>query len=212
VFTICCVIGHAASAEEKASGVALGVRAAYGVPMGPATSANGDDLQKSISGGIPLWFDLGYRVSPRLYIGAFFIYEFGFLGSEISACQSGGGVSCDIHDIVFGGNLQLHIRPGKRFDPWIGGGAGYELLSFSASANGRGASASISGFQLLDLQVGGDLRFSSSFVLGPFLSLSFGQYDSMSRTDVQGNKADMCITNTAVHEWLLIGVRGQYAL
>jgi hypothetical protein len=82
----------------------------------------------------------------------------------------------------------------------------------SASANGRDASLSASGFQLLDLQIGGDVRFSPSFAIGPFVSLSVGQYGSVAGTDDLGNRKDALIMNTAAHEWLLIGVRGQYAL
>jgi hypothetical protein len=144
-------------------------------------------------------------LNPHVYLGAFFIYEFGFLpDAAASLCQSGGGLSCDVHDISFGANVQFHTRPGARFDPWIGAGVGYERLSLSASANGRDASLSASGFQLLDLQIGGDVRFSPSFALGPFVSLSFGQYGSVSGSDALGNRTSAPIADTAVHEWLLI--------
>jgi hypothetical protein len=199
-------LSHVARADETPSGFSLGVRAAYAAPMGEAET--GTDLDKSISGGVPLWLDVGYRVSPHVYLGAFFIYEFGFVGADCKSIN----VSCAVHDITFGANVQFHIKPGARFDPWVGVGAGYEVLGFNASYNGERASATVSGIQLLNVQLGGDFRPSSSFAVGPFLSLSLGRYGSTSETDAHGRQSDTSIESPAIHEWLLIGVRGQYVL
>jgi len=43
--------------------------------------------------------------------------------------------------------------------------------------------------------------------VGPFLSLSFGKYGSASQ---DGNSVD--INQTAMHEWLTLGLRGAFRL
>ena len=66
------------------------------------------------------------------------------------------------------------------FIPWVGAGIGYEELKIKASSGGLSQSATVSGFELLNLQGGGEFLTSSDFSVGPFVSLSFGQYRSAS--------------------------------
>ena len=59
---------------------------------------------------VPLWFDVGYRLSPALYLGAFFQYGFAFVNKD-NATGCDQGISCSAHDISFGANLHYHILP-----------------------------------------------------------------------------------------------------
>jgi hypothetical protein len=66
-----------------------------------------------------------------------------------------------------------------------------------------------SGWDYLMLQAGADYHGSALFGVGPLLILGFGQYDTASAS--QGsNSGSSSIQNTALHEWLAIGLRGTF--
>jgi hypothetical protein len=74
------------------------------------------------------------------------------------------------------------------------------------------------GFEFFNLQAGLDIQVVEHLFIGPFLTLAVGQADSMS-IDCSTSAAGVCdqfgtsrdIANTALHQWLLLGVRGTYA-
>ena len=227
-----------ASVESAhAEGFELGARAGYGIPLGKAeadetvggTTVN-NDLSKGVSGMIPLQLDVGYRVIPSLMVGGYVMYGFGFLGSQISdscdkakaqATATGGDVSCGVHDVRLGIQLNYHFTPDASVDPWIGAGFGYEWLSLSESATVLGQTVDISGtlhgWELLNLQGGVDFSVAPKFGLGPFASFSLAQYGKTS-SSCSGSACGATtteskdITNTAMHEWLLLGIHGAFVL
>jgi hypothetical protein len=73
------------------------------------------------------------------------------------------------------------------------------------------------GFELINLQGGADFSVAPGFALGPFLSLSVGQYSKAS-TSCSGNGCSAFdsqsddIKEKALHEWLTLGVRGTLVL
>jgi hypothetical protein len=206
------VAGSAAAAGSAPTGIELGARTGYVLPMGQADGASGDDLSNIFSGQIPIWIDAGYRASPHLYAGAFFQYGVAFLADKTSnaAMCNQGGVSCSGNDILLGANLHYHVMPQEGFDPWIGVGVGYEWLNINASLGSASAAVQTKGWQFVDFQLGGDIKVSPDFGIGPFVMLSLGQFDSVSSSNSSGHDASSDITNQALHEWLTIGVRGAY--
>jgi hypothetical protein len=171
---------------------------------------------------IPIWVDAGYRVNPSIYVGAFF--QYGFMSVKSSNNNGSGcpqGLDCSAHDIQIGANLHYHILPATSFDPWVGVGVGYEWVGLSAKGTYNLAgnnyavdtSSTVKGFQFLNLQAGGDYRATPDFGVGPFISLSLGQYSSYSSTDNPSSTTiSGDLTDKGMHEWLTIGVRGQYNL
>lgn len=220
---------------QSDSGFALGLRVGYAIPMGKLgalpTQAGGaadtshDSVHDEIKGMIPIWLDVGYRIDPALYVGAFFQYGFGLVNKDNpnnSACNQ--GISCSAHDLAFGANLHYHLMPDAPFDPWLGLGLGYELLTASASGTETlllpqsvtvDGSTTVKGFQFLVLEAGGDFKATPALAVGPFVNFALGEYTSWSSTvtangasqDTSGNLQD-----TGLHEWLTLGVRGQYNL
>jgi hypothetical protein len=77
------------------------------------------------------------------------------------------------------------------------------------SAGGADASATATGFEFGNVQLGGDIPIAPNFAIGPFVSLSFGQYGDLSVSQ-GGTSMDMTITSKSFHEWLAFGVRGVY--
>jgi hypothetical protein len=211
----------------KENGLALGLRLGYALPMGKAGApANGffvdtskDNLPDNLSGMIPIWLDVGYRVNPSIYVGGFFQYGFAFVNKDTrQECSQGN--SCSAHDIAFGANVHYHILPAAPFDPWLGAGLGYEIGTLSESGNSAlghfDYSVNFNGFQFLILEAGGDFKASPDIAVGPFLNFAIGQYStySSSTTGNNGNTVlqDGDLTDTGMHQWLTIGVRGQFSL
>jgi outer membrane protein W len=203
-----------AAADDGPTGIELGARLGYGIPLGSATgdstvngqTVKGASMSDTISGMIPIWLDAGYRFTPNLMAGIGFLYGFGSVPSSQAECSQ-NGVSCSIHDLMFMIQGQYHIMPVGPLDPWVGLGLGYESLGLSASAGGQSASQSVSSLPFLMLQGGADYKVMPALGVGPFVALSFGQYSSIS-SDTPN--APTSIDNKAFHEWLIFGVRGTY--
>jgi outer membrane protein W len=219
------MVGTEARAADgaKASGIEIGLRTGYKLAMGDVNGAGTQTvgnltvnvpevkLSDSISGGVPLWLDLGYRINPNIFVGGFIEYAFLFVASQNT--QTGGGcpngASCSAHSITFGLQGHYHFLPDGPFDPWAGIGFGAESVSASASANNQSTDSGLSGLQFVFFQLGGDYKVMPNFGVGPFAAFSLGQYSSES-TGSGGQSASIDIKNTALHEWLTIGVRGAY--
>jgi hypothetical protein len=196
---------------EGIHGLELGVRVGYGVPFG--TSGDTTSMSDAIKGMIPFWADVGYRIDSNWYLGGFFQFGLGLLPSN--AQQAGcniQGVSCSENNLRFGVNVHYHILPNQTLDPWVGIGAGYEILNISASAQGISTSVSTRGFEFGNAQLGLDYKVSSAFGVGPFVTFTIAQFSDLSASlngqDVQG----VGITNKKIHEWLIFGLRGVFDL
>src|SRR5262249_21733668 len=160
-----------------------------------------------IKGMFPLWLDAGYRFNSNLYLGGFVQYGFGLSPSSCS-----GVVTCSsIRDLRFGLNLHYHFLPGETVEPWLGIGAGYEILSGTVSANILGipfeTSQSARGFEFANLQAGLDWRISPTFRAGPWVGFSLAQYSEHTSDDVSRDVADK-----SIHHWLMFGLRGTFNL
>jgi hypothetical protein len=217
--TIVLGCGATDSALAEDTGFEAGLRVGYGIALGDAAGGPDDELSDGISGQIPLILDVGYRVIPSLFIGVYAQYGFGIVGDRISEpCDVTDQIDCSAQDIRLGIQGLFHVSPGEKLDPWIGLGFGYEWMTLAVEGGGLEFSSTFSGFELFNLQAGLDVAVSEHFYLGPFLSFSFAQYDTVS-TDCSGAAiAPICsasiegdIEDTALHHWLILGVRGAYA-
>jgi hypothetical protein len=189
------------------SGFELGLRVGYSRPMGGI--AQDAPLSDIVSSRFPLWFDVGFRIGPHWYVGAFL--QYGFVSMPSSYCGK-----CSAHDIAGGAGAMVHLTPHALIDPWLGIGAGYE--SVSGTEHTFGNNFSFSGFQLFNLQGGVDYTLEH-LALGPFVSLSVGQYSTSTITvfpdPALGGNGSVSTTvgdikGQVLHEWLTIGVRGAY--
>jgi len=204
--------GPSGSEQSELSGIELGVRVGYGLPLGTAygipvgavvQNAKWSDL---ISGMIPFWADVGYRIDPNWYVGGFFQFGLGFVPS--SFCQ---GASCSSNDLRFGLDVHYHFLPGGTLDPWVGLGAGYEIWNLSVSSGGISGSASTNGWEFGNAQLGLDFKFSPEVGVGPFVTFSVAQFANASAS-VQALSLSQSITNKTIHEWLIFGLRGVFDL
>lgn len=206
--------GNTARADATPTGVEVGLRTGYAIPLGDAAGGNpSTSLSNVYSGMIPIWVDAGYRLNPNMMVGAFFQYGITMLntgnGSPLQGCST-SGVSCSGNDMMFGVQFHYHFMPDQTIDPWAGIGVGYEIASISESAQGVSAGESFNGFQFVNLQVGGDYKVMPNLGVGPFVMFSLGEYSGCSLSGGLGGGGSCTIQNTAMHEWLTFGIRGAY--
>ena len=185
------------SAPPDAGGkIKVGLRLGYMLPMGD--SAKDVKLGDSVSGGIPIWLDLGYMVTPNIMVGLYASYAFLMLDSKIKDACDAASVDCSASQLRFGLQGQYHLSPAESFDPWFGLGIGMELVDVKQGD----AKSGLSGLEFANNMAGGDFKAGSSLAVGPFVSFSVGQYSKTTGD----NGAD--IKDKAMHQWLTLGVKG----
>jgi hypothetical protein len=215
------------------TGLALGVRIGVGLPLGSLSGAANDGLSNIISAEVPIWFDAGYRFTPNWYLGAYFMYGFGFLGSAATdpngdfAAALGSpcgqqSVGCSIHDMRAGIDAAYHLLPGGRVDPWLGLGIGHEWLdgniSFVDPVTNLNQSFGVGyrGWEFVNVQVGLDIKkILPNLGIGPYAALTVSEYttaEEPARNQPMGliTSSSVSVQNTSLHEWLMFGVRGEY--
>lgn len=210
-----CMMGTfmASSAAAQNGGFEGGLRTGYAVALGETSDNN--DLDDLVSGVIPIWVDAGYRMDESLFFGGYFQYGFGFVGNGPDDGCDASGVDCSTSSMRLGAQIHYHVSPDSSADVWFGYGLGYEWLNFSVDAPSAEFSATASGFEFANLQLGIDFRASENFYIGPVLSFSLGQYSSQDYDDCSGTAAVLCsvdgdIDDTSLHEWLFLGIRGGF--
>jgi hypothetical protein len=91
-------IGCSRSAAAQLKGPELGIGTGYSLPFGDIAidAAEMDDI---VSRAVPIIVDAGYRILPKVMIGAFFQYGFGSLGSDYDrACVE--GFECKVRNLL----------------------------------------------------------------------------------------------------------------
>jgi opacity protein-like surface antigen len=182
-------------------GLEIGFRLGFAIPAG-----NAGDLTDEMSGMIPLVVDAGYHLKQNFYLGLSFQYAFGLFSTDYC---SESGASCSASDSRLDLNLHYRLSPGQECDPWVGIGIGYEWLTLNDVVSSESGHRTASGFEFANLQIGGDFQVAPTVGIGPFLSISFGQYQALS-VKGSGYLSDMTVTSSEIHQWITIGVRGIY--
>ena len=206
---------------ETGSGLSLGLRAGYGVPLGSA--GDGSSLNQLTAGAVPIQLDVGYRLDEHWLAGGYFGWGPARIASAAKRTLAAQGAT-DVggHAVQRLGLQGIYtFLPEARFAPWAGLGLGYEWTRYASArlntATGTAdAEIGMGGFEAI-VQVGGDYRLSRGFTIGPFATLSFGQFrNHVSDVDVKsGTVADpgtTSVSSKGIHEWLQLGVRGTFEL
>ena len=160
------------------TGLTVGVRLGYAAPFGDAkTTALSDVVDRSLLLGA----DVGWFFGRHLYAGASFAYGFAHNATgAASTCPSTPDVACTASELRFGLAAHWHFLPTRRLDPWVGLGVGYDVVNLRSS-DGSGelvSSASLHGFDFLDLSAGLDAKPAAWLGIGPYLGASLGHYAS----------------------------------
>jgi hypothetical protein len=190
--------------------VSLGLRAGYAPAMGDA--AKDSKMSDNTKSQIPLQLDALYKVTKDIGVGAYFSYGFAQVGDP--GCDE-TGVDCSGNVMRFGVQAHYTFNQLKApLVPWAGLGFGYEMANIEATYPGGKVNIDASGFEFLNLQVGGDYAVTEKFAVGPYLQFSIAQYSKLKVED-SGDPTenfDGDITDKAVHEWFGFGIRGKFDL
>ena len=191
------------STADAAGKLFIGLRLGFGLFLGKAT---GDEpALVDYSNKIPIWLDLGYRVTPSLLVGLY-----GQFAPATMKCPE--GFFCSGSTVMrFGVQAQYGFSPGATFAPWAGLGIGYEMTKNTVKTAGIESKADLSGVEFANLQVGADYMVSPAVGIGPFLSFSIGRYSS-GNFESEGQTLSGGVSNKTFHEWLVFGVRGAFSL
>ena len=210
----------ARAAAQPESGVKLGLRIGYAFSAGHlGAPPNGTDnpLGDYVGGQVPLWLDAGYRFNHLLYLGGTFAYGFGVVNDDRQALCRNANVDCSASDVRLGLMGRFHLPQIAMLSPWLGFGVGYEWGTFSIQQSAIGASNTDfgwSGWEFANIQTGADFKVAPKVVIAPFVSVSIGQFESISTTTTTANSKstmDQDLAKTSFHEWILIGVRAAFA-
>jgi hypothetical protein len=211
-------------------GFSIAARVGYALPMGSiakdARLGGNTDFSKTATGMVPFLGELGYRLDERWYVGGYF--QLGILGTAADLCNTatasnnagganGGSKGCSSTgtDIRFGAFVRYTIKRGAKVSPWVGVSSGYEITSVNITTPGETGDGSVKGWEFVGLHLGGDFKVASAVSVGPAFTASFGQYGSVSKSvsGPNGSKSESSdYSNTALHEWIFFGLRGQYDL
>ncbi len=191
-------LAHAGAARAgEQSGLSLGARVGYGIPLGDARA--GISLGDVVSGQVPVQLDATWRFDRSWRLGLYAQYGI----AQVAGAFCPAGASCS------GQNFRLGVQTAYAFDagdssPWVGAGVGLEWQRASVSTGAVKNEIRLFGFEILNLQAGWDFRPAAGFSMGPFASFSLGQYRTVTSGGTSENLA------TALHEWLELGVRGAF--
>lgn len=212
------------AAAQGKTGLDLGVRAGYAIPLGTATKgdANGqqrdNDFSDTTSGAIPVGLEVNYRVLPMLALGVYGQYGFGFVGGNFKEVCDSGNSDCSVSDIRAG--LQAsYIAQLDGLEAWFGLTLGLERLAVSGEGNGSEATTVMMALPDFGVQGGVGFEVSPTFSIGPFVGLSLGRFsyghlEGTSQSVLGSIKFDSHVhipsDNRSFHEWLTIGIRGNF--
>lgn len=218
------------SASAGETGFELGGRLSYAVPFGKIAddipsyfavdteeSAEVDNYDMGYwfaSQVVPLQLDVGYRVSPRVFVGGYFSYGTVQVGD---VCDSGAfgeaDIACDSRDVRTGVEATYHFSPPSENAGWIGAGIGYEWLTIRQRVSLGSAetwhSDTFHGFEA-NAQVGYDFAATERVRIGPYTQVGLGQFRGISsevENETESGTKRIELDDKAVHGWVLFGFK-----
>ncbi|NOK22449.1 hypothetical protein [Corallococcus carmarthensis] len=167
--------------------VGFGLGYVYTNGLSPAGTVEDLKITDSAKVSFPIVAELGFRVTPRFYLGVWGSWEPVLTKTNELSCPE--GFDCSTYQWRVGPEVRYHIRPGASFDPWIGLGVGLEILKSHVEGDTQlqvapgvfvpthvDTHVTDRGPTIARLTLGGDVRVTRSLALGPIITASVGQY------------------------------------
>ncbi len=195
------------------TGPQAGFRTGFALGSGKTTTAD-QSLSSVVSGSLPLWLDLGYRVIPSLFVGAYGQIGFAFL-KKGDTCK-GSDASCTGQDYRLGLELAYHFNAAGQYDPWVGIGAGYEWLKLNVHYSDTfygSYNTSLRGLEMVNVQLGLDVRPTRQGGIGPFVAFTMAQYNHYKTAHVTQESVEAAagsVSASQTHQWIMFGIQGSY--
>ncbi|MFB1480915.1 hypothetical protein [Corallococcus sp. RDP092CA] len=204
----------------------VGFGLGYVYTNGQSPTGGLEDLKITDSAKIsfPIIAELGFRVSPRFYVGAWGSWEPVLTKTNALSCPE--GFDCHTFQWRVGPEVRYHIRPGTSFDPWIGLGVGLEILKSHVEGDTQlqvapgvfvpthvDTHVTDRGPTIARLTLGGDVRVSRSLAVGPIITASVGQYtvrtghQALDITGVGSRDQALTPVDDGFHSLFTVGLR-----
>ena len=156
------------------------------------------------------------RILEVLYVGGF--VDYAFVSESCPMLQGDSGVtpSCSGHDVRVGLDLQVHPFPRRGVNPWMAsvsvasGSRSRTSVASAAAASGGSTSVTLSGWDVIDVGLGLDVRAMPGLGIGPYVDFASGAFSSASSTSTGSAPSAVAgdIVNTSTHQWFTVGLRG----
>ncbi|MCP3098874.1 outer membrane beta-barrel protein [Myxococcus sp. K15C18031901] len=149
-------------------------------------------LSDGANGGVPVLVELGYRLSPKWFVGAYGQFSYILTKENPYSCPS--GFDCTATQLRFGPHVQYHFSPEASFDPFVGLGFGIAILNVKNSGTipvptpagtlnaGFDLDSQTRGPEFVNVTVGGKWRLGNSLSFGPYLTAGYASYTARSGT------------------------------
>ncbi len=144
-------------------------------PSGDA--AAGIPMDSYFGSQLGIWLEGGARLTPNLGLGLYLDLGIGDVSGDTRTYCDSVGSSCTASTGRFGVLLRHTFEPYASSTPWIGIGTGYEWSNATLDATNQEL-FNYSGWEMLRLMGGVDLRTSPVFGVGLYAGVSFGRYSS----------------------------------
>lgn len=188
------------------TGFQLALRTGVAIPFGKLEDTKGGAMSDTFSPQVPFVLDIGGKPIPNLFIGAYLGLAFGGAGGDFADACKRANATCVGVGVRFGIEAQWHFLPDAKMDPWIGYGIGYAGEGASGQANGRTTSLTVAGPEYGHFSGGLDFRLNKTLGIGPMVDFGIGKY-TRAKVETLGVAREGDIQNTALHQWLTLGVR-----
>lgn len=199
-----------ADADLASGRFQLGLRTGFALGLGKIEGgAGGTELGDAATGQLPIWVDVGFRITPNWYAGAYASWGFVLAKSESTPARDfvcDGEADCSGQSLRYGLQGQYHFAPG-RTSFWLGLGIGGESVQIDQTDAGVTWTAEASGIEFANLQLGVDFPTGESSTAGLFTALTVSQYANRS-VETGSSPSSGGISNQELHHWIFVGLRG----
>lgn len=170
-----------------------------GYAQGAGTSYFDGQQNSELAGpGVEVAIEPGYRVTERWYVGAY---------ATLAAFDRPDSVrEGRVRGVSFGGAVQYHFDPMKRFDPWVSLGTGYRGVSLSGAGD---RNVEMQGIQLARFMVGLDVRTTPGFAFGPVVGVDATMFTSW-RLPRESSVHGVASEDLAITPFVFGGLMGRF--
>lgn len=174
---------------------ALELQASGGYQQGVGTIGGdfGSHVEDVAGVGAGADIGVGYRLSPQWMLG----------GYVNGAWFTGKNNTQSLHSYAIGAQGQLHLRPRRAIDPWVGIGIGYRTFAFTPDGQSTSTHKAI---ELPRVLLGVDYRVSYLFSVGPFLGAGM----SLFLDEPRAGQPDS--TTSTIASFISLGVSARFDL
>ena len=200
-------------ADADPTGIEVGARVGYGRALGSRVA--GSRLENTWDGAWPLALDVGYRLTPHLYLGGTLTYmplqlDKSRLGCNTEVVDGPGDCSGSAVRLAFDARWLLAR---KWYATWIASGFGVERMriDYRSGCFDGPFSTVETGVEFGHLEIGVGVRLQPGLVIGPFVQYDAGMFLA-STTSGSCSSTSSDIPDKAVHGTVLWGLRVSYTV